>query len=109
MNVWRSGSLSGLLGTHTGHRQPRHRLGCTSLSRGRLPFLRRARELDPAVVVMLDADGQHNPLEIPRVVQPILDGHADLVIGSRFLEGGTGVPRYRRLGQKTMDYAQNLG
>lgn len=71
--------------------------------------LLRARELDPLAVVMLDADGQHNPLEIPRVLQPILEGRADLVIGSRFLDGANKVPRYRRFGQKTMDYAQNFG
>jgi glycosyltransferase involved in cell wall biosynthesis len=71
--------------------------------------LLRARDLNPGVVVLIDADGQHNPSEIPRVAQPVLDGEADLVIGSRFLEGGQDVPRYRRLGQKTMDYAQNVG
>ena len=38
------------------------------------------------VVVCLDSDGQHNPEEIPTVVKPILDGRADMVIGSRFLD-----------------------
>ena len=71
--------------------------------------LLRARELDPPVVVLLDADGQNNPAEIPRVVRPVLDGTADLVIGSRFMEGGSEVPGYRRIGQKTLDYAHNLG
>lgn len=37
------------------------------------------------IVVTLDADGQHRPEEIPRLVAPILDGTADLVNGSRVL------------------------
>jgi glycosyltransferase involved in cell wall biosynthesis len=35
------------------------------------------------VVVTLDADGQHPPEEIPRVVAPITAGRADLVLGAR--------------------------
>lgn len=60
----------------------------------------RARELGADVMVTLDADGQHDPEEIPRLVSPILGGEADVVIGSRFLgeRGASGVPRYRRFG-----------
>ncbi len=36
-----------------------------------------------AAVVMLDADGQHDPAEIPAFVQAFGDGRADLVIGAR--------------------------
>ena len=36
------------------------------------------------VVVTLDADGQHDPRDIPIVVRPVLDGKADLSIGARF-------------------------
>jgi glycosyltransferase involved in cell wall biosynthesis len=36
-------------------------------------------------VVTLDADGQWDPAEIPTVLQPIVDGEADLVLGSRVL------------------------
>jgi glycosyltransferase involved in cell wall biosynthesis len=71
--------------------------------------MQHAREMEPDVVIMLDADGQHNPAEIPRVIKPIIDGKADLVIGSRFLEAENKVPKYRRFGQKSLDYAQNLG
>ena len=35
------------------------------------------------VVVTLDADGQHPPEEIPRLVEPIAQGQADLVLGAR--------------------------
>jgi dolichol-phosphate hexosyltransferase len=35
------------------------------------------------ILVFIDADGSHEPRDIPRLVAPILAGHADLVIGSR--------------------------
>jgi hypothetical protein len=44
-----------------------------------------ALEDDAEIVVTLDADGQHSPEEISRLVAPILDGTADLVNGSRVL------------------------
>jgi glycosyltransferase involved in cell wall biosynthesis len=71
--------------------------------------LLKARDLNPSVVVLLDADGQNNPSEISQVIEPILDGRADLVIGSRFMDGVSDVPKLRRFGQKTLDYTHNLG
>jgi hypothetical protein len=44
-----------------------------------------AVEAGAEVVVTLDADGQHVPEEISRLVEPIVDGRADLVNGSRVL------------------------
>jgi glycosyltransferase involved in cell wall biosynthesis len=38
-------------------------------------------------VVQCDADGQHDPAEIPRLLQTMADSHAELVIGSRFTDG----------------------
>ena len=37
-------------------------------------------------VVQLDADGQHDPADIPRILRPVQSGEADLAIGSRFVE-----------------------
>ncbi len=37
------------------------------------------------VVVLMDADGQHDPEEIPKLLAPLLAGEADVVVGSRFL------------------------
>jgi len=50
--------------------------------------------------MQLDGDGQHNYKDLPKLLQPIHEGKADLVIGSRFLEEGNGytVGKVRRLG-----------
>lgn len=53
------------------------------------------REVD--FVVSMDGDGEHNPNEIPRVLDPLLKGEADLVIGSRFKGSAHGLTLPRRL------------
>ncbi|MCG2828384.1 glycosyltransferase family 2 protein [Methanothermobacter sp. K4] len=64
---------------------------------------------DADIVVTLDADGQHNPSEIPKLVEPILRGEADVVNGSRYLHGrDENTPRYRRVGQRILDRATNI-
>jgi glycosyltransferase involved in cell wall biosynthesis len=44
-----------------------------------------AEGLGVRVVVSMDADGQHDPAELPDLVGPIVSGEADYVQGSRFL------------------------
>ena len=62
------------------------------------------------IVVTLDTDGQHDPAEIPKLTAPILAGEADMVNGSRYLNGvDTDTPVYRRIGQTVLDKATNLG
>jgi glycosyltransferase involved in cell wall biosynthesis len=56
------------------------------------------RELNPEAVVLIDADGQHRPEEIQQVLAPILQGQADVVLGSRYLGEENGTPRHRVLG-----------
>lgn len=68
----------------------------------------KARELDPAAVIMLDGDGQHNPSEIDNLIKPILEGKADLVIGSRALNNGNKIPYYRKIGQKILNIATKM-
>jgi glycosyltransferase involved in cell wall biosynthesis len=71
--------------------------------------LQKAREAGCRAAVTLDGDGQHNSWEIPSVVRPVLEGKADLVIGSRFLATENAVPAYRRVGQKTLDIFTTMG
>ena len=60
----------------------------------------KARELGAGILVTLDADGQHDPRDIPRLIEPILKGEADIVIGSRFLSEEKEVPKLREFGVK---------
>jgi len=39
------------------------------------------------IIVFMDADGSHEPRDIPKLVQPIINGRADMVIGSRIIGG----------------------
>lgn len=42
-----------------------------------------SKTFEPRYVVLMDADGQHMPEEIPNLLKPITDGDADMVVGSR--------------------------
>lgn len=66
-----------------------------------------ARECSADILVCLDADGQHNPDEIPRLLLPIKNGDVDMVIGSRFLDIHSDIPRYRQAGQKVLNTLTN--
>jgi len=65
-----------------------------------------AKELNADIMVTLDADGQHDPEEIPKLIKPILNNEADIVIGSRFMDikSINEIPFYRRLGIKTITF-----
>jgi len=54
--------------------------------------IRYALERGYDAVVQFDADGQHDPRDLPRVLAPVLEGRADLSIGSRFVSAD---PAYR--------------
>jgi len=63
-------------------------------------ILAEAKNRDPDAMVLIDADYQHDPHDIPRMVKPIWDG-SDLVIGSRE-QVKNNIPLYRRIGQKVL-------
>ncbi len=63
-------------------------------------ILAEAKKRNPDVLVLLDADSQHDPNEIPVLIKPISEGF-DLVIGSREAQKDK-TPRYRRIGQKVL-------
>jgi len=69
-------------------------------------ILAEARKRAPDVLVILDADGQHDPGDIPAVIKPISQGF-DLVIGSREAQKDR-TPRYRRIGQRVILHAARL-
>ncbi|MFH0753588.1 MAG: glycosyltransferase family 2 protein [Candidatus Omnitrophota bacterium] len=51
---------------------------------------RYAKMNDYDVAVQIDGDGQHDPAFLAQVLEPLVAGRADMVIGSRFLDGKTG-------------------
>ena len=63
-----------------------------------------ALERDGEIIVTIDSDGQHDPEQIPTVVEPMLKSGFDIVIGSRFIENKDNlkIPLYRSLGIKTI-------
>ena len=61
------------------------------------------------VLVTLDGDGQHDPNDLPIVLGPILDGEADLIIGSRFLNRSNNIPGYRKFGINAITFLYNFG
>ena len=63
----------------------------------------KAKELNVDVLVTFDGDGQHRTQDISKIIEPILKGEADIVIGSRFLnDDDSTVPNYRKIGIKTI-------
>jgi glycosyltransferase involved in cell wall biosynthesis len=62
-----------------------------------------AKEKDADIMVTLDSDGQHDPEQIPELIEPLKQGY-DLVIGSRYLRNDdkVKVPRLRSFGIRTI-------
>lgn len=61
--------------------------------------IKAALRFRPNIVVTFDADGQHDPDDIPRLIEPIEKGEADIVIGSRMLDPA-GMPWSRRVANR---------
>jgi len=66
----------------------RHRAAKQGLGRAYLDGFSIALESDASVVVQMDADFSHDPAALPSLIAPVVDGTADLVIGSRYTPGG---------------------
>lgn len=63
------------------------------------------------VVIMLHPDYQYDPRKIPDMIGPIVNGQADVVLGSRFLGGGAlkgGMPLYKFIANRFLTTTQNL-
>ncbi len=73
-------------------------------------LFRLAREENAQALIILDSDGQHDPKDIPKLLEPIHQGNADIVIGSRFIGEvrSEEMPIYRKLGIKVISAASNL-
>jgi glycosyltransferase involved in cell wall biosynthesis len=67
----------------------------------------KAKEINAELLVTIDADGQHKIEDVEKVIKPVVDGQADISIGSRFLEGDDNSPKYRKLGIKIITKVTN--
>jgi len=62
--------------------------------------LNKALEQGAGIVVSIDADGQYDPEQIPQLIEPIVAGNADLVLGSRFAGWIEEMPIGKRIGNR---------
>jgi glycosyltransferase involved in cell wall biosynthesis len=71
-----------------------------------------ALQRDPDIVVMLHPDGQYDASMIPDLIRPIVEGKADLVLGSRLAEKGMaargGMPRYKIIANRFLTTCENI-
>ena len=73
-------------------------------------IIKKAKEIDTDILVTFDADGQHRVEDVKKVIEPITNGSADLVIGSRFLDKGKEeIPGYRKIGIDIITKVTNSG
>ena len=68
-----------------------------------------ARKENANIMVTLDGDGQHNPDQIPLLINAITTHNVDVAIGSRFLDSDTEAPGYRKTGIKIITSTSNYG
>ena len=71
-------------------------------------IFQKSKELNVDLLVTFDADGQHRVEDIQKVIEPIKNNVADLVIGSRFLDKKSDVPNYRKIGIKVITKITNV-
>ncbi len=60
-------------------------------------------------MITIDGDGQHNPEQIPLLIDAITAHSVDVAIGSRFLDDSTKASGYRKTGIKIITSASNYG
>jgi glycosyltransferase involved in cell wall biosynthesis len=63
------------------------------------------------IVVMLHPDYQYDSRRVPALIAPIIDGDADLVLGSRLLDGGAragGMPLWKYIANRFLTRVENL-
>jgi glycosyltransferase involved in cell wall biosynthesis len=90
---------------------PRIRVKHHSRNAGKTAALKSGFQLTSGdIVVVQDADLEYDPDEIPMLIQPIVDGHADVVYGSRFLtrKSTRVLYFYHYLGNRGLTFLSNL-
>lgn len=83
-----TGRIADELAAHDRRIRVRHRAAKQGLGRAYLDGFGIALESGASAVVQMDADFSHDPAALTDLIAPIVDGSADLVIGSRYTTGG---------------------
>lgn len=83
-----TGDMADRLAEADPHVRVRHRKAKAGLGKAYLDGFGVALAGGATTIVQMDADWSHDPKALPSVVAPVLDGSADLVIGSRYTKGG---------------------
>jgi len=77
-----TGEIASKLGAHVIHHKKNRGYGAAIIS-----LFKEAIKLNADIVVTLDGDGQHDPKDIPQLVNKLDLNSSDIIIGSRFVEG----------------------
>jgi glycosyltransferase involved in cell wall biosynthesis len=67
-----------------------------------------AREFMADILVTMDGDGQHKVKDLRLIMAPIIEGWADMVVGTRFFQGEDKLPGYRKLGISIITTLHNI-
>ena len=67
-----------------------------------------ARDMDVDILITFDGDGQHRVEDIEKIILPLKEDKADIVIGSRFLEKVENIPKYIKIGIKAITSLTNI-
>ena len=70
-------------------------------------IFKKCSEMNTDILVTFDADGQHRVEDVNKIIEPVKQGNADIVIGSRFLDNISDVPNFRKLGIKIITQVTN--
>jgi len=64
-----------------------------------------SEKFNPDIVVTVDGDGQHDPKEIPQMIEPIINDECDIVLGSRYVAPlNYKIPPYRKVGLSLINW-----
>ncbi len=96
-----------IVATQAGARVVKHKKN-RGLTQALKSGIRTGLESGAKILINIDADGQYLPEDIPKLIQPIVDGEADLVLGSRLAGEIEEMPALKKIGNRMFTYLIRL-